>query len=241
MGLPLAQGPRLTAQEREQGLQFLTQIPLEQLKEAPPLQEALFEQLDVAGNSRRNYRWALHGFIDWCKQQDWSHSFGASLKRVPTARQREKRGSATDVRTTPYKARTPYRLSREEIPLSLQQELEAFNQFLTQPEPSLRRRAVAARTANDYEQQVLRLLGWLHKVQGLPLDALSLQTLVPIALAHDGQDSWSAENQATERLKELVHTYLQWLQTSRPGQPEATVLEQLSPHTCSRCWLLCWL
>jgi hypothetical protein len=52
-------------------LDFLRQLPFEQLREAPEAQERLFEQLAVAGNSRRNYRWALNGFMGWCEEQDW--------------------------------------------------------------------------------------------------------------------------------------------------------------------------
>ncbi|HEY9628824.1 MAG TPA: hypothetical protein V6C84_16105 [Coleofasciculaceae cyanobacterium] len=100
-GFSLPKGQRLTAQEREQGLQFLKQIQIEQLHEARDLQEKSFEALNVAGNSRQNYRWALNGFIDWCKQQTWASSVPWAEKKRRATRKRKQKRFAVDRSTTP--------------------------------------------------------------------------------------------------------------------------------------------
>ena len=231
-GFPLPKGSRLTEQECEQGLQFLTQITLERLQEAPHLQEGLFEQIGVAGNSRRNYRWALNAFIDWCKQQDWFNSVRWSLEKRSTPRQREKKGSATAVRTTPYKAKTPYQLSMNDISSALQQELESFNEFLVRPEQALHnKRQISVVTAKQTLQQVLRFLGWRHQVQGIAVEDLSLYTLFPAAPDEKGGLISCSGKAATTSVVELVQAYLQWLQASRSGHSDLVVQGTLSPHT----------
>ncbi|MBD2028272.1 hypothetical protein [Leptolyngbya sp. FACHB-711] len=214
-GFSLSKGQRLTAQEREQGLQFLQQIRLEQLQEAPAFQEKSFEELNVAGNSRRNYRWALNNFIDWCKQQTWAASVSWAEEKRVTPRKREKKGSAVDLGATHAKSRLSYRLPKEQISASLQEELVAFRNFLTKEEP-----CVSGHTAQMYEQQVLRLLGWLHQVQGIPLEDLSLETIVPKTSARD-----------EEYASSLAQAYLQWLQDSRRRHTDAPEHELISPHT----------
>jgi|GEM_PF-1466947 len=230
-GFPLAEGARLTSQECERGLQFLEQVALEQIKDASMLQEKLFDQLGVAGNSRRNYRWALHTFIAWCQQQAWSKAIDLPAERRSTSRQREKKGTATSVRTTPYKARVPYQLSKTERSALLQQQLEDFNHFLTQPQPTSSRKPVSVETAKQVEHYVLRLLGWLHEVQGLPIDALSLETLIPTDISDQGKLSKAAVKATSRGLVDLVHAYLKWLQESRARQATVDDPGILNPHT----------
>lgn len=217
-GFSVFKGQRLTAQEREQGLQFLKQIRLEQLQEAPDFQEKSFEELNVAGNSRRNYRWALNGFIDWCKQQTWAASVSWAEEKRVTPRKREKKGSAVDRGATSAKSRFSYRLPEEQISASLQKELAAFRNFLTKGES-----CVSERTAQMYKQQVLRLLGWFHQVQGIPLEDLSLETIVPKPSTRDEKSAafWA-------------QVYLEWLRDSRLKDSDVPKHELISPHTASK-------
>lgn len=214
-GFSVFKGQRLTAQEREQGLQFLKQIRLEQLQEAPDFQEKSFEALNVAGNSRRTYRWALNSFIDWCKQQTWAASVSWAEETRVTPRKREKKGSAVDRGATPAKSRFSYRLPEGQISASLQKELAAFRNFLIKGEFY-----VSERTAQVYEQQVLRLLGWFHQVQGIPLENLSLEMIVPKPSTRDEKDAafWA-------------QVYLEWLRASRLKDSDVPKHELISPHT----------
>ncbi|MBD1865572.1 MULTISPECIES: hypothetical protein [Trichocoleus] len=234
-GFPLPKGQRLTREEREQGLEFLKQVQLKQLQDAPKLQDALFEQLQVAGNSRRNYRWALNNFIAWCKEQPGSSSVAWSDIKRSTPRQRERKRSGTHVRLTNRKARQSYRLAVEQLTPTLKQELETFYQFLTQPFPTARLSSpVSAATAQQHQQQLLRIFGWLHQVRAIPLEDLSFHCLiefVPIPPRLHHSDAHPQDQVAARKTVELTQSYLEWL---RGKQPESSLLSSegiQSPHT----------
>ncbi|MEP0879228.1 hypothetical protein NDA00_25870 [Funiculus sociatus GB2-M2] len=228
-GLPLPQGQRLTQEEYEQGLDFLKQLPLERLKDAFEAQEGLFEQLDVAGNSRRNYRWALKSFIQWCQQQSW---FETEVKveveanvQPSASRKRQRKPSANEVRLTTRQARQPYRLPETERSEALQQELEKFSQFLTEPRPNNPDlQGVKPQTAKQYLNQVLRILGWLHAHQKVPLQEISLRRFVEVSFDSVEREQNDLRSQANaEGIVEVVQAYLQWLRT-----PEREKLDERS-------------
>ncbi|MBD2095886.1 hypothetical protein H6F90_12085 [Trichocoleus sp. FACHB-591] len=235
-GFPLPKGQRLTREEREQGLDFLKQVKLEQLQDALKLQDVLFKQLQVAGNSQRNYRWALNHFIDWCKEQPGSSSVAWLEVRYSPPRHRKRKGSATDVRRTTRKARKPYRLAEEQLPPNLQQELEAFYRFLTQSDARTEALGspVKASTAYQHQQQLLRICGWLHQVQAVPLEDLSFHCLiefVPIPSRLHHSEAQPQGQVAAKKTIELVQAYLEWL---RGNQPKNSLLPSdgiQSPHT----------
>ncbi|WP_206755520.1 hypothetical protein [Trichocoleus sp. FACHB-262] len=235
-GFPLPKGQRLTREEREQGLEFLKQVQLEHLQNAPKLQDVLFEQLQVAGNSRRNYRWALNNFIDWCKEQPRSSSVAWSEDRHSPPRHRERQEAATDVRRTTRKARQPHRLADNLLPPTLKQELEAFYRFLTQPNPEAAKLTslVQTSTAQQHQQQLLRIFGWLHQVQAVPLEDLSFRCLIEFVPIPSEIDRLKAEyhgEMMARRTVELTQAYLDWL---RGNQPENSPLPSngiQSPHT----------
>ena len=231
-GASLPKGQRLAPEEYEQGLSFLGRLTLKHLGEAPMLQERLFEQLEVPGNSRRNYRWALNGFIDWCKEQPWFESEVGSTFDRPVSRSRSPKGSANDVRLTGRSSKGTYRLARNEISVSLQQEMDAFCQYLTevnQPGQVPSRSAVSRRTAQHYLNQVLRVLGWLHRNQGVSLQDLSLCGLVGVGAAEVGKAK-SSQQAGAQRMVELIQAYFLWLRTPQTehldGHPSVE-----SPHT----------
>jgi hypothetical protein len=234
-GFPLPKGKRLSREEREQGLDFLKQVKLEQLQDALKLQDALFEQLQVAGNSRRNYRWALNNFIDWCREQPWSSSVAWPETKRSTPRQRERKGSATDVRLTTRKARKSYRLAPEQIPPTLQQELKAFHQFLIQPPSTARLDSpVRPATAQQHQQQLLRIFGWLHQVQAVPLGDLGFHCLiefVPIPSRLQHSEAQPQGQTTDDKTIGLVQAYLEWLRGKQPKNslPPSDGIQ--SPHT----------
>ncbi|WP_242050392.1 hypothetical protein [Oculatella sp. FACHB-28] len=234
-------GQRLKAAEIEAGLEHLKKVPLDQLPQAPEIQEQQFEEFEVPGNSRRNYRLALNKMMNWCRQQDW---YPGSLEeqRKITPRQRARKGSAQQVRLTSRKSPNQYGLGAVEgdvLPEDLRRELFAFYQFLVNPEvrPN-KEKEVGTSTAEQYVQWVLLFLGWLHRIQKVPLAQLSLKQIVafePIKTAQDPQAAQSRATAAAQRTMNLIEDYLNWLKTD----PEATPSEQSgrgsqSPHTVSK-------
>jgi hypothetical protein len=232
-GLPSPQGQRLTPAEYERGLQLLKQLPLERLQEAPAVQERLFEQLAVAGNSRRTYRWALQRFVAWYQQQAGLETALMVQERRPAARSRQHQRSANDVRLTTRRARQPYRLVEAEQSEALRQELTLFAQFLTGTRAEARdSMRVSAATAKQYLQQVERVLGWLHSERGVPLQALSLWQLVVGSAGSVGREQPVLPSAAeTERVVALVQAYLEWLKTPQEEHLEGRSEAVQSPHT----------
>lgn len=232
-GFSLPQGRRLSPEDCELGLNFLRQVTLKQLGEAPALQEGLFEQWSVPGNSRRNYRWALNGFIDWCKGQPWFESeVGSTLKR-PVSRKRSSRGSANDVRLTARRSKGAYRL-KDEIPAPLQQELDAFCRLLTKGDPQGQapsRRTVRPQTAQQYLSQVLRVLGWLHTEQKVSLQDLSLHQLVEFVAADEGETQKNLRQMEAQRTVDLIQAYFLWLRSLKTEHLDGQTLSAESPHT----------
>jgi hypothetical protein len=137
-------GQRLTSKEVEERLNKLKHLPfgpINYLEWAAEAQEKVFDDLQVPGNSRRNYRWALKKFLDWSRKQPW---IGVTVPDFshppPSSRKRKKRGSATDVRLTTRKLRKNYKLTEDEISEQLQQELDAFYQWKLHSESAYRKR-----------------------------------------------------------------------------------------------------
>ncbi|HEY9665111.1 MAG TPA: hypothetical protein V6C65_42260, partial [Allocoleopsis sp.] len=180
-GFPASQGQRLKAVEVQAGLEYLKQVALEQLPDAPDIQEQLFKQLEVPGNSRRNYRLALNKLMEWSRQQPWyPHSHEIPRWRMP--RRHQPRASVTRVRLTRRKRLDNYGLGEVEsdvISPELQQELDAFYQFLVTPTQHPNPEdAVGQSTARQYRQQLLLVLGWLHRIKLVPLLELRLTNVV---------------------------------------------------------------
>ena len=233
-GFSSPQGRRLSQEDYELGLNFLRQVTLKQLGEAPALQEQLFEQWSVPGNSRRNYRWALNRFIDWCKGQPWFESeVGSTLER-PVARKQAVRGSANDLRLTSRPSKGAYRLAESKIPASLQQELDAYSRYLTEEkakEQAQSQRAVSPGTARQYLNQVLRFLGWLHTDQKVSLQELGLHRLVEFIAAEEGETQKNLRQAGAQRTVELIQAYFLWLRALRTDHLDGQNLSVESPHT----------
>ena len=231
-GFPFAQGPRMSPAEYEQGLHFLKQISVERLQDAPEVQERLFEQLELAGNSRRTYRCALHRLIDWCKQQSWWEGEVEANIRRSTSRKRQRKPSANELRLTTRRARQPYRLAQTEQSESLQQELDSFFQYLTEPGPDGQGPKVSATTANQHVSQVLRILGWLYADQGVLLQELSLHRLVEVRTASKGKEPDELPSEVdAEWITGLVEAYLKWLSTPTEENSDGRSAAFQSPYT----------
>ncbi|HEY9658314.1 MAG TPA: hypothetical protein V6C65_07675, partial [Allocoleopsis sp.] len=222
-GFPTPQGQRLKAVEVQAGMQYLQQVALDQLPDAPQVQERMFEALQVSGNSRRNYRLALNKLMNWCREQSWyPHARETSPRQV--TRQHQPKGSVTQVRLTERKRLGEYRLgavASDVIPVSLRQELDAFYTFLVSPSHRHQARDVVGQsTADQYLQQLLLILGWLYRVQQVPLAELSLTSVVEFVPLRSQSGEASAVAAATERTLAGVEEYLRWLQAEQLDSPQ---------------------
>lgn len=242
-------GQRLTKEEIEEGLNRLKRLDkrnvLIYLEVALGTQEKVFDALDVPGNSRRTYRWALKKFLDWVPEQPWVSWTLLSIPKQSASRKRRKKGSALNVRLTTRKIRKHYKLAQEEIPQSLQQEVDEFHEWILSAESSTLRRRYKLSAKGNLEP-LLRLLGWLYRVQQVPQDQLSLDTViefVPLCTNKHSADIIQQAEQAAIRLRSMVFNYFRWLGTNldhpetiyrgpRSLQPEIALTNTLLAVTC---------
>ena len=95
---------------------------------------------------------------------------------------------------------TKYALATKDMPEGLANEVDALLRFGTQRFFGAQQEPVAEVTAQKYLDHVRGMLGWMHGVKGVPLDALTLRCLVP-----------STDNSAVA----LTFEYCQWLVNER--------------------------
>lgn len=67
------------------------------------------------------------------------------------------------------------------MPAALREELAAFHRFMTVRFFGAQQEPIAPVTARKYEDHLRGLLGWLHRVRGVPLGELSLSAALPSA------------------------------------------------------------
>jgi hypothetical protein len=95
---------------------------------------------------------------------------------------------------------TKYALKLSEMPETLQKELADLNTFGTKKFFGAQADPIAECTALKYQDHIRGMLGWMHTVRGVPLDQLSLKTLIP-----------STERKAVG----LSFEYCQWMVNER--------------------------
>lgn len=95
---------------------------------------------------------------------------------------------------------TKYALGKDELTESLKTEFAALHRFGTTKFFGAQADPIEEVTANKYADHLRGMLGWLHRVRGVPLEELSLRSLVP-----------SNERGAVA----TTFDYAQWLVTER--------------------------
>jgi hypothetical protein len=166
-------------------LEFLTTVPLEQLRSAAEVQLLVFEHLQVCQSSRVVYRSHLKCFLTWCEAQGWftTLSDSAQSAATPIAIHQFKRpnGERHTVQSnvTGRRRKATYALGAvagDYINPRLQQQLEMLEHF------SRVKLHLRPHTLRISQPLLLELLGWLHRSEGIPLEALSLESLVTVVL-----------------------------------------------------------
>lgn len=189
-GLGFEQQPvsrKMTRAEVIAAKAFMESLSIDKLIAGRTAVEVGFGSLTLSQASRNTYGGRLDQFLTWCEEQPW----WKQTNSVPTAKiasakssycPRLKRGHGkagnnrlTDRRST-YMA---YQVSPEDITAELDDELQEFYRFLTEPERNDRwTGAISSSTAKTYSMHIRLMLGWF-RLQGIPRKHLSLDLLVP--------------------------------------------------------------
>jgi integrase len=225
--LPFPEGKKLTSVESKAAWKLMEKIPTHELKNALSYQDEVFTTLNCTLSIRRTYRMHLSKFILWNQQQSWWKSGVLATKkdrekRCPKMRNtrsfRKDNPRVTERQVTLGFPNFQYALKLSEILPDLQQELDRFFKFQTASVGNCNRQDQALRpiSAMAHVQTAKRMLGWLHRYQGIPLEKLSLKKLV----AYSGLTPKGKRDEAgRDAVIELIDSHLEWLRESRYVSP----------------------
>jgi hypothetical protein len=177
-GGPLLKGERATPLEITTSLEFLKSIPAEKLPNALSIQKETFEKLGIKKDSQRAPRYRLKRFIEWVDLKGYLQNPESEEKTqeqikntpyrfkdyIPTYRDSNFK--------TQWKKPKPYALGAVEgdfINQYIQQDLEALEIFQKEV---INCASQASRSNNRW--QWMRMLGWMHREKGIPLEDLRL-------------------------------------------------------------------
>ncbi|HLO51444.1 MAG TPA: site-specific integrase [Kamptonema sp.] len=226
-GLPFPEGKKLTSVESKAAWQLMAQIPTHELKNALIYQNEVFIAMNCTLSICRTYRMHLKKLFSWCQQQSWWNWAVLATekdreKRCPTMRNKRSiskdKPRVTERQLNRDSPNFQYSLKPSEILPDLQQELDLFFKFQTAPVGNRNRQDQALRPVSGmgHVKAAKRLLGWLHRYQGIPLEELSLKKLV----AYRGLTPEGKRDEAEiDAVMELIDSHLQWLRESRDASP----------------------
>lgn len=221
-GLPSLQGRKVTEAETAQAFDLMARISTEQLQSALLAQQQVFEQQQVPDKIRRTYRSALKQLLTWCQQQAWSWATTDAEPQLLLPPKRHKRSAQALHTRKPYDhAKEPLRqeyryglgsVKGDVMNEPLQAELEAFVQW-RQNSSRLGLNAVQASTVARELAGIRLILGWLHRVQGVRSEALSLTRIIPLVpLPAVSDPAAAAQAKAAARASiDLAYRYIHWL------------------------------
>jgi hypothetical protein len=177
---------KATAAQIAQGMTALSQITLEQFKDALAVQAKVFDQMQLDKNQRRQPRCYLTQLLTWAGTHGDSSNHAPENESSPTVTKApfqlhrskgQKRLKASSVKLRNKPLRKPYGLGAvagDVIDDDLKKQLDALKAYLAQ---SKQRKP----TIKKHLAQVMQMLGWLHREKGIPFDTLRLESLVSFA------------------------------------------------------------
>ncbi len=173
-------GERANDAESQNGINYLKQISLEQLFNALELVESHFEILGTEIQKRYEPRSRLKAWIDWAKDQGYFKTIEQIQKPKPIFNTFRKKGLPTRKKNPGmelHRKRCPvHTLCAREFPddyinEDLQQQIEAYKAWRLSN--NVRPGGLATELS-----QILQLLGWIHRYEGIPLNELSFENVI---------------------------------------------------------------
>jgi hypothetical protein len=179
-GGPLPTHKRLTSTELQAGLDYLHKISHEQLQNATETVNQEFERLNISLSIRRSLRSRLKGWVNWFMKQEEPQANDKKQVVKPefntfytngVRRPRKKPGAKLYKNHCPVHALGAQQFPDDYINPYLQQQIDNYagwRQFNDVTRGSLK-------TENE---QILQLLGWLHRYEHVPLDKLCFESMI---------------------------------------------------------------
>jgi hypothetical protein len=192
LGLASPKGQRLTTDEMESCRIFCKKMPLAKLAKFPEAQEKTFEVLNTSKDQQRSNRSRLKKFLNWVAEQNWVQTeqlddqnqiyrfSGEKHERIQRQRLTnrpnntlEKFSLSFDVSDYLDKSSD---LSEEDIKVHLEKIANEIKDF----EAYMRAHGYKPYTIEVRTKGVQRFLGWLYLANHIPLQELSLTSLIEV-------------------------------------------------------------
>ncbi|PSN13798.1 hypothetical protein C7293_14360 [filamentous cyanobacterium CCT1] len=164
LGGPAQKGKRMTAAEQAAALSFLDGVSVELVATLPEVQRQVFDSLQTAEGIRKTNRYQLRRFLDWMQEQ--------RLAKAVALVETQERQQTKPPKQIHHKGR--YGLQPQQWPPALRADFEAFEVFGCSPLGLNLRPA----SYNCFVGNLNRLLGWLHHIEGEPLESLTFSRLI---------------------------------------------------------------
>ncbi|MBD3885515.1 hypothetical protein IFO70_27740 [Phormidium tenue FACHB-886] len=182
----------------------------------------MFEEQQVPMRTRQTYQSALNRFLRWCELQSWwvppptsQRTLNFSKPNSDTASLHHQQAKLT--RKHRYGLGS---VAGDVVPERLLKQLEEFQAFRSE------RSGAKQSTVDRNLRQVRLILGWLHRIKGISLDELSLETIVPFVDLGVPSQIELAEKVAFET-RDLAKQYIGWLQsTSAHGDSQESATQR---------------
>jgi hypothetical protein len=179
-GGPSLTHKRATPSEIQSGLDFLQKVPIQQLSNAVEIVEQEFDRLNVESSKRHPMRSRLRGWVDWQAEQ----TQGPSTNQVPipepefntfytpgVRRPRKRPGAHSYGRRCSAHALCAKQFPNDYINSYLQKQLDGYEVWR-------RKNRVAPGSIKTEREQLLQLLGWLHRYEGVALNDLCFESMI---------------------------------------------------------------
>ena len=177
---PKPKNARATANEIQSGLDHLKTFSLKKLSNAIELVEAEFERLDVPVEKRYPISSRIRGWINWAANQDVNRTTNEEENIQPVfntfyrngvQRKRVKVGMHLHENRSPVHALCAKHFPDDYINNYLQQQLDTYEKWRQQND-------VNSGSIVIEKEQILQLLGWLHRNEKVPLDKLCFEGMI---------------------------------------------------------------
>lgn len=180
-GGPAPTDAKATIEEIQTGLSFLQENSANVLSNAMTLIEAEFERLNLPTTKRYSLRSRLRAWLNWLANQGYD-CIAEQKKQKPkpvfnrfytygVRRKYKKLGIKMHENRCPTHALCAKQFPGDYINLNLQQQLNAYEKWRLSKD-------VRPGSIQTEKEQILQLLGWLHRYEEVPLDELCFERMI---------------------------------------------------------------
>ena len=232
-------GRKMTFDEKESGQNFTKSLPIKNLLKMRELVQRSFEENNVSQANRNTYGGRIEKFLTWASQQIWwPGSRREKIKDQCCPPLRNKNGRVANNKLTErnftYKK---YILTAKQTPPLLQAQLDEFFAYLTEIDyPGRVVSPICISTAKEYLKNIQLNLGYLHNIENVSLETLSLDLIVPLLREEDLEHLSNSEQkklwkQKKQSLDIFICKYLKFIRDFNNSQSPHTRMTKLTSIT----------